>query len=93
MLGISQMYLMVDLNSISMIYMKCYKLTCQWGLKQSAVLLHKNSHDGCGQYLFQIVPLNFLIPKKKKEINEWKCNRALLPDKCQTSEVIMIRQL
>ena len=42
MLGISQMYLMVDLNTISMIYVKCYKLTFQWGIKQSAVLLHKN---------------------------------------------------
>lgn len=62
---------MVDLNSISMIYMKCYKLTCQWGLKQSAVLLHKNRHDGCGQYLFQTVPLNFLTPKKKKNRNKW----------------------
>lgn len=83
---------MVDLNSVFMIYVKYYKLTSQWGIKQSAVLLHKNRHDGCGQSLFQIVPLNFLIQKKKKERNEWKCNRALLPDKCQTSEVIMIQQ-
>lgn len=66
MLGISQIYLMVDLNSVFMIYVKYYKLTSQWGIKQSAVLLHKNRHDGCGQSLFQIVPLNFLIQKKKE---------------------------
>ena len=29
---------------------------------------------------------------KKIEINAWKCNRVLLSDKCQMSDVIMIEQ-
>lgn len=86
------MHLMVDLNSVSMIYVKCYKLTCQWGIKQSALLLHKSRHDECGQSHFKIVPLNFLLPKKKGNRIKGSATEHYFQANVRCSEVVMIQQ-